>query len=472
MSSCGNGYLTGNMLVAFPFADDQCLLWQHDMLRMQQALNRCFVDAVVSLVAHTIPEGGWPALGCFRASDASVSCALRVGDDTVAIDISANASERFPIVHGTKPWGSYVLVASAEAVADFIALCQELSISPPAPASTSSTERDGAFWLRLCPRCVTVRPVSLTSLRVFDGVQSKTDGPHFVLTGDIQLRPGNNMQLLEPEDVENGMELNATPGAGLGRVACVCKESAGGNAALAGPDGHGRLFNDTCYDLEVGEKYVDDDGLDTQDLKVHVKCTACCTCAMYESIVNDRLAPLAEAVRAAKRDIGDMHQKYESAVRRFNERLVHPTLSDVTLTLSGMPIGAKVSPSINNSNVKGKMSRCAFTAFVRNSSYSAIMVKVVTLSGTDSVVEATASWASEPGDPLEQTSDSASGVLGQTYTIYPGRSLAVTYISEKNAQVSRVSTGGFSGKFAVDLSYSAPGGLMRPLGRLRKDVQV
>lgn len=472
MSGIGNGYLTGNMQIAFPFEDDQCLSWRHDeRLRLQQALQKCFVDANVSLTDHSVPDGGWPAIGSFSVDDNTLYCVLSVGDDIVQVSIRADR-DRFPILYGKRPWGAYVLVASAEGIVEFLSLCKELSISPPVPTQTSYTGRDGAFWLRLCPKCVNVRPISLTSIRVFDGVKAKADGPHFVLTGNVEVRPGNNMQLLEPDDIENGIEFNATPGAGLGRIACVCAETAGGNAALAGPDGHARLFNDTCYDLEVGEKYINKDGLETQDLKIHVKCTACCTCAMYESIVNDRLVKLANIVREAKLRIGELHQSYESAVKRFNTRLVCPTLSDVTLTLSGMPIGANVSPKIGNNKVSGKMSRCAFSALVRNSSFSALTVTVTGMSGTDSIVEAIATWTNEPGEPQEVISDSAGGVVGKKYTIYPGRSLSITYVSEKNAKVSQVITGGFSGKFAVDIAYRAPDGTTRSIGSLRKDVQV
>jgi hypothetical protein len=137
-----------------------------------------------------------------------------------------------------------------------------------------------------------------------------------------------------------------------------------------------------------------------------------------------------------------------------------------------MPIGANVSPKIGNANVAGKMSRCAFSALVRNSSFSALMVTITKMSGTDSIVEAIATWTNELGEPLEVVSDSAEGVVKKTYTIYPGRSLSVTYVSKKNASVSQVNTGGFSGKFEVDIAYRDSNGTMRSIGILRKDVQV
>lgn len=465
MSCIGNGYLSGNMLVAFPFEDDQYLDWpKAHRLELQQALQRCFVDAGVSLSSATLPDGEMPCLGLFSIDNSSVSFVVAVGGESKELSIAAS-DEVFPIVSGTASWGTYVVVASSEGIRDFISLCNDLSLAPPAPVSTSSKGLDGAFYLRLCDKCVTLAPVGLTSLQVYDGVKAKEDGPHFVLVGDVVLKPGNNMQYLKPDDDENAIEIAATPGAGLGRVACVCEETVGGNAEIAGPDGHARLFNDTCYDLEPMPKYINEDGIETQDLKIHAKCTSCCTCAMYESIVNDRLVPLADAVRQAKKKLSSLHQSYESAVKNFNDRISKPVLSDITLTLSGMPIGAKVSPNLSGSKVTGNMSRCAFTAIVRNSSYFPVTASISTMSGTDSVVEATAVWSGESGDPLSNTKDSA--LTGSSFTIYPGRSLSVTFISEKSKMTSQVSTGGFAGKFAVDLSYSAGS-----LGRLRKDVSV
>lgn len=464
MSCVGNGYLTGNMLIAFPFEDDQCLAWPDECrLQMQEALQRCFTDACISVRSSELPNSEIPCLGLFEVGDSSLRFSLVVGDAEKQISV-VSTDEAFPIINGNEEWGSYVIVTSSEGIRDFLSLCKELSIAPPAPTLTSSSGRDGAFYLRLCDKCINVSPVGLKSLMVYDGVHPKENGPHFTLTGDVVLKPGNNMQYVEPDDEDNAIEVAAVPGAGLGRVACICKETVGGNAAIAGPDGHARLFNDTCYDLEPSPKFINDDGLETQQLKIHVKCTSCCTCAMYESIVNDRLVPLADAVRQAKSQIAAHHQTYELAVKKFNERISKPSLTDITLTLAGMPIGSKVSPNISNKDVTGNMSRCAFTAIVRNSSYFAVTASIVTMSGSDSVVEATAAWSNETGDPLSNTGDSA---LGGSYTIYPGRSLTVTFVTEKDAKVSKVSTGGFTGKFAVDLSSS-----FGSLGRLRKDVSV
>ena len=95
--------------------------------------------------------------------------------------------------------------------------------------------------------------------------------------------------------------------------------------------------------------------------------------------MNDRLVPLSNAVRQARSDLRRYLSDYESAVRRFNQRLMRPTLSDVRLSLSGMPVGANLSPKLSETKVKGKMGRCAFTAILRNSSYSVITATVYSL---------------------------------------------------------------------------------------------
>ena len=492
MSGIGSGYLSGNMLIPFPFEDGQFLAWDKDALEMQEALQRCFVDAAVHLTSSGVADDSWPSIGGIAIGDGSLSFTLAAGGSSVSLSVSS--SDKFPIISGSAPFGYYTVVLSTEGIDGFRGICADKSISPPASGTSSTTGRDGVFWLRLCQKCITVRPVGLTSLQVYDGQVSNghllENGPHFILKGDIAVMPGNNMQLSEPDGTEevNGFGLNAIPGAGLGAMPCVCAESTGGNSAIAGPDGHARMFNDTCYDLEpIGPLYIDEDtGQVTRDLKIHVKCRACCTCDMYADIVA-RLAELAGqleeleggrqwnegSIRWSKEKIDSLRDQYESAVNKFNERIQAPVLpEDVILSLTGVPIGRNLSPKISNSAVSGQMSRCAFSATVTNNSCFAIVVKVAALSGTDTIAEASASWSDEDGAPLTQSGDSASSVVGRQFAIYPGRSLAITFVSKKKARVSTVSTGGFKGEILVDLSYANQDGEMVDLGSLSKSVEV
>lgn len=474
MSCAGNGYLSGNMLIPFPFEDGRRLAWNSGSADLddeaQRLLERCFVDACVNISGVSI-EDGWPSIGLFSVGSSSISFSVSAGGSDVAVTIAESASG-FPIVSGKAPFGSYVVVTSAEGVRDFLAFCSANSISPPVPGSSSPSERDGVF-LRLCAKCVTKSPVGLTSIRVFDGVNPRSSGPHFVLKGNVAVKPGNNMLLSEPD--ENGIQMDAVPGAGMGVVPCSCENKAVVKSPIMSPDGHTRIFNDTCYDVEPWIESVEEEGVVVKrvgHLQLHAKCTACCTCAMYESIVNDRLVPLSNAVRQARSALRGYLSDYESAVRRFNQRLMRPTLSDVRLSLSGMPVGANLSPKLSDTKVKGKMGRCAFTAILRNSSYSVITATVYSLTGSDSVVEASASWSDEYGVPKSKSGNSESDIVGQSFTVMPGMSLVVAFVSVKNDMVGAASTGGYVGSISVGLSYSTEDGPSGSLGILRKTVEV
>ena len=487
--SLGNGYLSSNMLSAFPFADGQCIAWEHDRANdLQCALQKCFVDAGVYLNSHTVDESEWPSIHLSHAANGVISFMIGAFEDDVSLSVSSSR-QPFPMINGNAPWGAFVISCSSEGINDLCSLLDELSVAPPAlDRFSSSPGRDGDLWLKLCPKCVVLKPQGLTSIQVYDGQVSNNhlleNGPHFILQDAIKIRPGNNMQLQDPDDTDfavegrNGISLNAIPGAGLGRNPCTCQETPVGNNMLAGPDGHARLFNDTCYDLEPGPKYIDPDtGFETQDLKIHVKCTACCTCDMYAALV-DRLSILAGSaaqagsIRWAKASLNDYLRQYESAVRLFNERLSKPLLSDVTMSLSGMPIGANISPKLTTDKVKGRMSRCAFTAIIRNASYFEIVAVVRSLSGSNIIVESSASWSDEGGSPLSTTGDSAAAVLGSSFVIYPGRSLVINFVSQKTNMVNAVSTGGFAGYASVSLSYKTKQGDTRALGSLSKSVEV
>ena len=465
MSCAGHGYLTGNTLVAFPFADDQCLAWPVDVPRAeaQRALERCFADAAVNLNVEAVDAAAWPRLMNFTVSGTTLSFVLTAAGASIPLSVAV-ARTPFPILSGRAPFGTYVLVLCAEAVRAF---CTS-DFPPPVAGNSSASWREEGSSLRLCPKCVTFRPVGLRTLRVYDGVGKKSDGPHFVLTGDIALQPGNNIQLTEPGET-NGIRLNAVPGAGLGVVPCGCTGGEEKVSPLFSSDGHTRIFNDTCYDVEP--QIRTEGGKRIGVLQMHAKCTACCTCEMYASLVNDRLAPIATRVRQAKSQIAGFLTDYEEAVARFNRRLVNPTLEDVPVSLSGMPVGSKLGVKLEKTQVKGKMGRCAFTAIVRNASFATLTATIYALSGTDEVVESTAAWSDADGNPMSQTSDWANGLVGKAFEIQPGRALVVTFISVRKELVGSVRTGGYTGSISVGLAYTASGG-SGSLGIVKKTVEV
>lgn len=485
MSCNGNGYLSGNTLVSFPFEDGQSIPWivegsgsdsssapfypHEDVVAgAQSALDRCFADACVNLDAEPEAYAHWPAAACFSVSGDVLSFRLSALGDCV--DVSARSSrEKFPIVSGKAPWGSYTFVLSSDGIRGFREYCESNHVMPPAQDSSSSPGPEDISAMRLCARCVTVRPASLRTIkassRSADGAES-----HFTATGDVSFRPGNNMEFSDPGEGVNGLRLNAVAGAGAGKVPCECGDAPSGGSLVFSPDGHTRIFNDTCYDLEpgpIGTRVVNGRTVPSRKLLVYAKCTACCTCGMYEAMVL-RLAGLAGSLRGAKSDVKAMLEKYEGAVKKFNARVSVPELGDMSLALTGMPTSGNLGSNLAESEVSGSMNRCAFSATMRNSSFVAVDATVVEMSsGSDAVMEATASWSSEDGSPLTKNSDSAAGIIGTVFRIYPGRSLSLVFVAAKAAKVHVAGNVTYTGSVSLSLAYS--GGT---LGVVSKSVEV
>lgn len=489
MTGAGNGYLSGNMLVPFPFEDGQGMGWivtsdsssepikdSEEALRSkaQEAFNRCFADASVYVLGSAF-DGRLPEVGNVSFSGTTLSFSIIVGDSSTGLSVSASG-KKFPIVSGSTDWGSYVIVMSSEGISGFCAFCSSNGILPPSHGSSSSSSgREGNSSIRLCARCVTRERVGISSIKVYDGVGNRADGPQFVISGDVSIVPGNNMVLSDPDDFENGIELSAVPGAGTGIVSCGCRGQAESDSTIISPDGHTRIFNDTCYDIEpgpVGTVVVDGETRKSRKLVLHAKCTSCCTCDMYASIVNDRLAALATAVRSAKSEISSLLQTYELGVDAFNRRIYVPKLSDVTVTISGMPIGENLSPKLGGTGVKGKMGRCAFTAIVRNLSFAGINVKIASMTGTNTIIDAVAAWSKADGSALTSKSKARTGLAGSTFYLYPGRSLVVNFVSVSDEMVGAVGSSTYRGSISVNLSYEGIYGGSGTLGTVTRNVEV
>lgn len=466
MSCAGNGYLTGNTLIPFPFEDEtsgaeQLGDWSEEWM---SRVFGCFADAGIFAKAGRFNDGEWPSIGGISCEGGNLSFTLSCCGSSKTMSV-APASEKFPVVSGNETWGSYFIVLSADGIRSL----DDFTSSPLAAGCSSPVQPEGDLSFRLCAKCVTLRPESMTSLRVFDGVSSRGSGPHFVLSGDVSFKPGNNM-VVSADGEENAVTLSAVPGAGMGAVNCGCGGSGKSDSSIFSPDGNTRIINDTCYDFEPAEEgTVVVDGVErrSRKLRIHGKCTACCTCDMYASIVNDRLAALFRAVKKAKDDIGGLLSTYEDGVEAFNRRMKVPTIADVTLSISGAPSGRNLSPKLSGGNVKGNMERCAFTAVLRNASYFKVKATIGSMWGTDNVVEASVSWSDETGRQLTKNGDSANAIIGSAFTVLPGRSLVVSFVSAKASMVSSVTTGGFTGHISVGLS--TPEG---SLGTLSKSVSV
>ena len=468
MNSTGNGYLSGNMLSPFPFEDGYPGVVNEDAAVLD-AIQRCFVDAGVYVVGLNDEDVSWPSIGMFTVSDGRLLFSLKVGDSTIEMS-AAPSMERFQVISGKADWGTYVVTVSSEGISEIIG--GDSNFAHPVPALSSSTGLDGRFYLRLCARCVTFSPGGLKRILVYDGIGDKSDGPQYILSGEVSIVPGNNFILNNPDGVDAGIELCAKPGAGTGKNPCTCGGIGNTARRKDALEGHVRLFNDTCYDFEPLDTCSEST---TRVLKVHAKCTACCTCEMYKSIVDDRLAPIARVVRSVKDKIDSNLLDYEGAVEKFNDRIDSPNIEDVQMSLSGMPNFRNFSSELTNTCISGYMRRCVFTFTVRNTSYAVLSVRVLEVAGTDVVVGATAVWSSLEGAPASKKSDDAAGICA-TYNLAAGRSLVITYVSRTNAKSSSVPPAlnewKFNGHVKVRLIGHKSDGSVVDLGVATRSISV
>ena len=100
MTGAGNGYLSGNMLVPFPFEDGLEMAWmvpasvQQDRKASirsaaQEAFNRCFADASVYVLGSAF-DGRLPEVGNVSFSGTTLSFSIIVGDRSTGLSVSAS----------------------------------------------------------------------------------------------------------------------------------------------------------------------------------------------------------------------------------------------------------------------------------------------------------------------------------------------------------------------------------------------
>ena len=473
--SSGIGYITGNGLSTYPFEDGEYTLPEAGTLNQTVRLQfwrKCFVDASIMIDATSIPDGGWPTLTYGEhAATNGIEFYLDVcGKRTLVryMPTPRVTAPSYPVISGAEDWGWYTFTLSTAAMKAYTSdTALYDSMDPEHVDGNGIVVGSKATPMRLCARCITLKPAELTSIRVYDGVQSRESGPHFVLSGDVKILPGYNMQLTAPES-STGVELNAVAGAGLGVIPCECTKSERATSSIFSSDGHTRMFNDTCYDIEPyvsnGKGY----------LKIHEKCTACCTCDMYASIVNDRLADLARQIRKSKEDLDALLSEYELNVARFNERMNTQTIDDFTLSLSGMPVGSNVGSNLKNKNLKGYMLRCACSATLKNCSYKTAYAKIASIGGSSSkMLEVTASWEKEDGDLASWTGESMNDALGKGFFVKSGHSLAVTWISCAQELIHKTRPFDFSERISFIIKEGVEGKTNgKKIGTLTKKVEV
>lgn len=426
-------YLTGNRRIRYPFADDS-LLSTSDSNAL--SVFGCFVDAYVQIKdpnSTTVPK-----VTHISITGATLSFDL-TGDSTVNITCTASR-DRFITIQNQSDWCWYTFVLSSDGIKELSEIEQNIDVSNDE--------------LQFSDRCIGQSSIGVTSLQIYGG-EHKDDAtgkrytrseamlhpPDRIITGNVTIQAGNNISFSSRQAYTavsgvadaNAITLNAIPGAGLGRVPCSCEDVVEFKTpGILSNDGHSRLFNDTCYDL-IPVQY----SRESADLRVHVKCKACCTCEMYASIVNDKLVPLKDELLSIKDSLEATENTYEQNVDKWNDRIENAKPDDIVISVTGVPLEAAAT-HLSGSKVSGYMSRCSFSATVRNDSFVTIRAELTDLTSNGDIFEKQVSYIDESLEPriIKMPGNSAN------FTLPPGRSATMTcFIRLRNKVVTDAQTG-------------------------------
>lgn len=421
-------YLTSNRFIRYPFADDSMLSIPESSAR---AVFGCFVDAMIQLKDHR--SGIVPKVVGISLLEHTLSFTLS-GPSRIVLNCTRSKS-RFPVITGETDWCWYTFVLSSDGI-------RELE---------SVTDLDGlsSDELELSPHCIGMPSLGVSTLEVCGGLKEH-DGrrltlqealeasPDAIVSGDIGIEEGFNTTLSSEGAY---LTVTAGPGAGAGTAPCPCEQTEQDSTrrGIWSKDGHVRLFNDTCYDYlpETEETYDKDFDKYAGHLTFHAKCKACCTCEMYETLVNGRLVPLKNAILSAKRNLDRTLEDYEDSVRKWNERIRTATEDDIVMTMTAVPMES-AGTNLSGSGVSGRMSRCGFTVNVRNDSFVNVKVVIDGITANGKIFQQTLGYLSG-NTPVVKSS-----AAGQSVTLQPGKSLLISYFVRSDSYQRTSSRAGFS----------------------------
>lgn len=451
-------YLTGNRKIRYPFAEDTVLSTEDSMALL---VFGCFIDAFIQ--PKSLSADIDPYISGISMDGGVLSFSLHgtVGGEDVSVPLTCSSSrlDRFPIVNGQTEWCWFTFVMSSAGISEYA----------DAQASDKPVGDISGDVVRFSKRCLGYySSMEVTSLRVYGGErmneaagrrytrrevmeleEAGVDVCDAVLDGHVTFKTGYNMSFspgladldLLGEQNTGDITFNASPGAGLGRLPCRCVDTlVYKTPGLLSKDGHTRLFNDTCYDL-VPRLF----SAKSSELMMHVKCKACCTCEMYEDVVNKRLAPLKDSILESRDTLDEVLDTYTENVKKWNKRLKTATPDDIVVTVSAVPLDAAATDLTGTRNVSGKMNRCGFSVMVRNESFVMVDVSFDGVISNGEVFESQLSYMDSSKTPV--IVPAPSGVA--RVTLPPGRSVTLTCFIRLNSMVKTDRQTGFAARASV-----------------------
>lgn len=441
-------HLTGNLRIRYPFADDSVLSVEEDVAL---SVFGCFVDALVQLKD---PDAPMPVVAGLSYSGGALAFELRESADAETGErfTCAGGKTGFPVISRETSWCWCTFVMSAPGIRD---LQDSASLLAPGSAVQGDV-------LRFGQRCIGKPAGQVRSIKVYGGEkgpegelrrytrrEALEHEPDATVTGAVTLSTGHNMSFQDAaySAFGNSITLNAVPGAGLGRFPCECQDAVTYKTpGLLSGDGHTRLFNDTCYDV-LPMWYSGEYG----ELRLHVKCKACCTCEMYASIVEDRLVPLKDEVLRDKASLDSTLATYVKNVHKWNQRLKTALPEDIVITASAVPLDA-AGTDLKGGDVYGLMNRCGFSVTVRNESFVTVNATLSDFSSNGDPFEAQVSYMDGDKKPVVRTIRPP--INTGHISLPPGRSMTFTCFVRLRNMVRTDSQSGFMASARVSVGHN------------------
>lgn len=446
-----NEYLTGNRYIRYPFKDNS-VITVNDEPNNDYSLVYfgCFVDAAIQLKPNS--KNDTPIVTDIRLENSTLyfSLARKSNPGDKKHLICTKSKSKFPVIRGYTDWCWYTFTISAASIIEGI---EELkSLDQQAIGSPNLTN----LQLEFNTRCVGIQPNMLTSLHIYEGDKPSLRYPTerftvqeilednvapdcIISTGDVSLTEGYNMSFAPNSIISSitplvdSINISAVPGAGAGVAPCPCTDDVDlSKFRLKSSNGHVCIINDSCYDL-YPQKVSEQQAV----VKFIAKCTACCTCDMYASLVENRLAPIKDEILANKNSIDSTLNKYEEYVQKWNERLVTVLPEDITITATGVGLDA-VATDLKESKTSGYLDRCGFSINITNNAFLPVEVEITKISAHGSIHELQLTYMDDDFNPVILHK-----ITEEVVTLAPGRSLLATGFLRKLKRVLTTTPEGY-----------------------------
>lgn len=320
MADFSREYLSSSSLTAFPFSD----------YSVPERVYRLFCDAVVS-----VPLG--------YEADAAVSDVHVLPDGILLFSLTVAGKREDFSVSASEHEESYFVVTHADTRSSIVVDIDHLRDS-------AEFDDDGSYPISVS--CANFSPGGVVSFSLWNSEDGVSDPVCTAanIQGDVMFLQGTNTTVVASD---SGIEIEASPGAGDGKVKCECPEpQEGSEGSNLKPDIFGGIViaGDGCVDVSTP---FDENGKTIGTLILEGRCSAPCPTSKYIDELNNA-GEQNDRVTDAYMDLMSIAAEYNRLVTEFNKGLKGGSKREFVMSLTGTrPIPRSNDRNWKNSGVVG-----------------------------------------------------------------------------------------------------------------------